>query len=161
MISGTPKETYHPVRIFYNAVGRHLLNRLKHAQDHPTEQKIRMYDVTNPVANYKTDNTGLLNMFNQAAHEWDQAVRQDAPIERLNSIIHRAREQLHREVWRVDRDMNSPVFKGDAEIPPYTIQTEMEHIWQLFDPAIWHQGILQHRPEAPWYRLNSSRTMDH
>ena len=50
----------------------------------------------------------------------------------------------------MDRDMNSPVFKDDPDIPPYIIETEMENNWQRFD-----------RPEAPWYRLNSDRTMDH
>ena len=147
--------------IFYNGLGRHLLNRVKHAQDHPTEQKIRMYDYTNPVHDHTIDNRGILRIFKQAQRDWKEAVRQDAPVERLNNIIHRAREALHREVWRVDRDMNSPVFKDDPDIPPYIIETEMENNWQRFDPDNWHQGILQHRPEAPWYRLNSDRTMDH
>ena len=148
-----------------------MRNRVKHAQDHPTEQKSRLYDypldglapqrTANPVYNHTIDNTGLLNKFNQAVHEWNQAVRQDASMERLNNIIQKAREALHREVWRVDRNMNSPVFKDDPAIPPYIIETEMENNWQRFDPAMWHQGILQHRPEAPWYRLNSDRTMDH
>ena len=56
--------------------------------------------------------------------------------------------------------MNSRVFKDDAEIPPYIIQTEIENNWQRLDPDNWRQGIRQHRPEAPWYRLNSERTMN-
>ena len=79
-----------------------MLHRLKYAQDHPTELKIRMYDVTNPVNNHTIDNTDLLNIFNQAVHAWDQAMLQDAPMESLKNIIHRAREQLRMEVWRVD-----------------------------------------------------------
>ena len=147
--------------IFYNGLGRHLLNRVKHAQDHPTEQKIRMYDYTNPVHDHTIDNRGILRIFKQAQRDWKEAVRQDAPVERLNNIIHRAREALHREVWRVDRDMNSPVFKDGPDIPPYIIETEMENSWQRFDPDIWREGILQHRLEAPWYGLTSDKTMDH
>ena len=130
-----------------------------------------MYDFTldglappgtaNLIYHRTIDNTGLLNIFNQAAHEWDQEVRQDASLERLNNIIHRAREALHREVWRVDRNMSSPVFKDDPEIPPYIIETEMENNWRPLNPNTWCDAILQHRPEARWYRLNSDRTMDH
>ena len=145
--------------IFYNGLGRHLLNRVKHAQDHPTEQKIRMYDYTNPVHDHTIDNRGILRIFKQAQRDWKEAVRQDAPVERLNNIIHRAREALHRGVWRVDGNMNNPVFKDDPDIFPYMIETEMENNWRRFNPNTWRNAILQHRPEARWYKLKDRKSV--
>ena len=144
--------------MFYNGLGRHLLHRLKYAQDNPTEQKVRMYDFTNPVNEHTIDNRGTLRIVEQARRDWKEAIRQDEPIECSNNIIHRVREQLHREVWRVDRDMNSQVFKDDPDIPPYIIPTEIDNNWRRLDPTTWREGVLQHRPEARWYRLNSDRT---
>ena len=68
-----------PRHSFYNALGRHLLHRLRQAQRRPNEQKIRMFHFAEPSDDPTIDNTRMLRIFNEAEHEWKTAVDNDAP----------------------------------------------------------------------------------
>ena len=151
-----------PQHSFYNALGRHLLHRLRQAQRRPNEQKIRMFHFAEPSDDPTIDNTRMLEIFNQAENEWNEAVRNHAPQQQLTDIIDRARESLHREVWLVDRDMNSPVFKDDAQFPEDIRILDSGNNWDRFDRRIWHPvvGQFNTRPEADRYRMHDAVTMD-
>ena len=151
-----------PKHILYNALGRNLLHRLRYAKRHPHEQKFRMFHFPNPANTLVIDNTELLRLFNGAKAEWYEAVRQNAPQQRLDEIIRNARDNLHTEVWRMDRDMNSPVFRDVANVPPHILQAEFDTNFERFNPNVWHPeiGRFRDRDEAPWYRMHSRTTMD-
>jgi hypothetical protein len=121
-----------------------------------------MFHFPNPANTLVIDNTELLRLFNGAKAEWYEAVRQNAPQQRLDEIIRNARDNLHTEVWRMDRDMNSPVFRDVANVPPHILQAEFDTNFERFNPNVWHPeiGRFRDRDEAPWYRMHSRTTMD-
>jgi hypothetical protein len=149
-----------PQHILYNALGRNLLHRLNYAQRRPHEQQVRMIQFPDTSDAMTIDNTRILNIFNRVRAAWDKAVNQNASQERLENIIQKARGALHREVWLADRDMDSPVFRDVADFPAHIRTAEFDTNWGRFVPDIWREGIHQNRPEAPWYRMHSERTMD-
>jgi hypothetical protein len=121
-----------------------------------------MFHVHDAVDDMTINNTGMLNIFDEAKAAWDEAIRNNATQTRLNEIIQKAREALHKEVWLVDRDMNSPVFRDDVVVPAYIREAEFSNNWDRFNHRIWHpvHGEFRHRPEAPWYRMHDHETMD-
>ena len=121
-----------------------------------------MFHFAEPSDDPTIDNTRMLEILNQAENEWNEAVRNHAPQQQLTDIIDRARERLHREVWLVDRDMNSPVFKDDEQFPDDIRILDSGNNWERFDRMIWHPvaGQFNTRPEADWYRMHDAVTMD-
>ena len=121
-----------------------------------------MFKFPNPVNSLVIDNTGLLRLSNRAQAEWNEAVRENAPQQRLDDIIRNARGDLHTEVWQIDRDMNSPVFRDGAAFPPQTLQAEFNTNSERFNPNSWNAGCgrFRNRDEAPWYRMHSRTTME-
>ena len=146
----------------FNALGRHLLHRLKYAEDNPTDQNIRMFEkFAHADDDLTIDNTGMMNMFKQAENDWEEAIRQNASQERLTDIRRQARAGLHREVWLMDRDMNSPVFGDGGDWSVSVFQYDFQNNFDRFNPRRWkmRHGDFRARPEAPWYRMHARETL--
>ena len=111
-----------PQHRLYNALGRNLLHRLNYAQRRPHEQQMRMIQFPDTSDAMTIDNTGMLNIFKPVRTAWDKAISRNASQDRLNTIIQKAREALQKEVWRVDRDMDSPVFSDCCFFSPCKYQ---------------------------------------